>query len=142
MVKHRVVTVVRWTAHPARRRPAELALFAAVFFVTLAGIASLFESGFLTVLAAAILVLGVAPFLFPTRYQIDDQGVRQVRLGSCRERRWQDLRRLEIGSGAALVSPFARRSWLDRHRGLILYFDGADRDAVIAALRAHVPEGR
>jgi len=136
------VTVVRWTAHPARRRPAELALFAAVFFVTLAGIASLFQSGFFTVLAAAMLVLGVAPFLFPTRYEIDEQGVREVRLGHRRERRWQDLRRLEIGPGAALVSPFARRNWLDRHRGLILYFDGGDREAVIAALRARIAEAR
>jgi hypothetical protein len=105
---------------------------------TLGGIAYLFESGFLTVLSAAVLVLGVAPFLFPTRYEIVDEGVRETRLGHRRERRWADLRRLEVGAGAALVSPFARRSWLDRHRGLILYFDGGDREAVVAALRERI----
>jgi hypothetical protein len=132
---------LRWTAHPARRRPAELALFLAVSCVTLAGIAQLFQSGFLVVLAGAMLVLGVAPFLFPTRYQIDEQGVRQTRLGHQRGRSWTDLRRLEVGRSAALVSPFSRPSWLDRHRGLILYFDGGDRDQVIAALRARIPGG-
>jgi hypothetical protein len=138
VVKQRGVTV-SWTAHPARRRPAELALFVAVACVTLAGIGYLFESGFLTVLAGVFLVAGVAPFLFPTRYQIDDDGVKQVRLGHRRERRWADLRRVEVGSGAALVSPFARRRWLDRHRGLIVYFDGGDREQVIAALRERIP---
>ncbi len=130
---------VRWTAHPARHRPAELALFVAVGCITLAGVAWLFEDGFLTVLAGAFLVLGVAPFLFPTRYEIDEEGVRETRMGQRRERRWADLRRVEIGSGAALVSPFARRNWLDRHRGLILYFDGGDREQVIAALREKLP---
>jgi len=110
-----------------------------VFFVTLAGVANLFASGFLTVLAAVLLVAGLAPFLFPTHYQIDDQGVSGVRLGQRRSRSWAELRRVDIGPGAALVSPFARPSWLDRHRGILLYFDGADRDQVVAALRARLP---
>jgi hypothetical protein len=65
--------------------------------------------------------------------------VEQRRLLHTRSRRWADLRRVQVGTGAALVSPFARPSWLDRHRGLILYFDGpVDRDRVVGILRSKI----
>ena len=130
-----------WTAHPARRRPRELALVAAVLFLTTGAVLVAFESLFMTALAAVIVVLSIASFLFPTRYRISDEGIEERRLGMRRARRWVDLRRLEIGRGAALVSPFARKSWLDRSRGFLLLFDGADRQAVVAELRRRMGEG-
>lgn len=124
-----------WTAHPARRRPRDLALVAAVLFLTTGAVLVSFESLFMTGLAAVILVLSVASFLFPTRYRLSDEGIEERRMGVSRARRWAELRRLEIGPGAALVSPFARKSWLDRTRGFLLLFDGADRQAVVDELR-------
>jgi hypothetical protein len=128
-----------WTSHPARSRPRDVALVAAVVFLSAWAVMVGLESAFLAGLAAAILVLAVTPFLLPTRYTIDDDGVEAVRAFGRRRRRWADLRRLDVGPGAALVSPFAHRSWLDRQRGLLILFDGADRDAVIRALRARLP---
>jgi hypothetical protein len=129
---------VRWTAHPARRRPQDVFLVAAVVLVSAWAVLIALESAFLAALAAAILLLSVAPFLVPTHYRLDDDGVEERRLWSRKRRAWADLRRLQIGPGAALVSPFASRSWLDRHRGLLLYLDGADRDRVVAILRERV----
>ena len=37
-----------------------------------------------------------------------------------------------------LLSPFARPSWLDRSRGMNVMFDGGDRAAIVAAVRARV----
>jgi hypothetical protein len=132
-----------WTAHPARRRPRDVALVAAVLFLTAGAVLLSFRSVFLTALAVVIVVVSVAAFLFPTHYRLSDAGVEERRLGVRRTRRWQDLRRLQIGPGGALVSPFARPSWLDRRRGFLLLFDGADRDAVVAELRRRleVPRG-
>lgn len=127
---------VVWIAHPARSRPRDLALVATVFFLTLAGALTMTESVFLTAVAAVVLVAGVAPFLFPTEYKIDDWGLEARGLFRTRARPWSELRRLEVGPGAALVSPLARRSRLDRYRGIYLLFDSADRDRVVAALRA------
>jgi hypothetical protein len=131
-----------WTAHPARRRPRDLALVAAVLFLTTGAVLVSFESLFMTALAACIVILSVASFLFPTHYRLTDEGIEERRLGMRRARRWGDLRRLEVGPGAALVSPFARRSWLDKSRGFLLLFDGADRSAVVAELRRRIAEGR
>jgi hypothetical protein len=129
---------VRWTAHPARRRPQDVFLVAAVVMVSAWAVLVALDSPFLAGLAALILVLSVAPFLVPTHYRLDDDGVEERRLWTRKRRAWSDLRRLQVGPGAALVSPFASKSWLDRTRGILLYFDGADRDQVIAVLRERV----
>ena len=129
---------VRWTAHPARRRPQDAFLVAAVVMISAWAVLVTLGSAFLAALAAVILVVSVAPFLLPTHYRLDDDGVEERRLWTRKRRAWSDLRRLQVGPGAALVSPFARRSWLDRYRGLVLYFDGADRDRVVEVLRARI----
>lgn len=129
-----------WTAHPARRRPRDVALFCAVLLLTCGAVLSSLESLWLTGLAAVFLAVTVAPFLFPTHYRLTDEGIEERRLLRTRARRWADLRRLQVGPGAALVSPFAHPTWLDRHRGLVVYFDGAtDRDQVVAILREKIP---
>jgi hypothetical protein len=129
----------QWTAHPARRRPRELALVVGVVALTAAGVLATFDSGFLAILSVVILLLAVAPFLLPTRYTVTDDGIEAVRALGRRARAWKDLRRVEVGRDAALVSPFARPSWLDRQRGLLLLLDGADRDRVVAILRERIP---
>ena len=129
---------LRWTAHPARTRPQDVFLVAAVVLGSAWLVMETLGSGLLAGLAAVFLVVSVAPFLFPTHYVLDDDGVEQRRLWSRRRRAWSDLRRVQVGPGAALVSPFARRSWMDRHRGILLYLDGADRERVLAVLHERI----
>lgn len=134
----RAMPLAEWTAHPARSRPDRVWLVACVVLLTAGAVLASLQSAFLAALAVVILLVAVAPFLFPTRYVLTEDGIEERRLGRRRARRWEDLRRLQVGPGAALVSPFARKSWLDRHRGLIVMFDGADRDAVVAVLREKI----
>lgn len=132
---------VRWTAHPAKRRPQDLFLVGAVVLLSMWAVLVTLESPLLTGLAGVILLVSVAPFLVPTHYRLDDDGVEARRLWTCRRRVWRELRRVQVGRGAALVSPFARPSWLDRHRGVLLYFDGLDdagRGRVVDELRSRV----
>ena len=130
---------VRWTAHPARRRPNDVFLVVAVVLLASWAVMASLGSVFLAALAIVVLLAAVAPFLVPTHYRIDDEGVEERRLWTRKRRAWSDLRRAQIGPGAALLSPFARKSFLDRHRGLYLYFDGADRERVVAILRERIP---
>lgn len=126
-----------WTAHPARRRPHHVALlFAVTLFAAYAVLVAL-QSFFLCVLAIAILLASTASFWLPTHYQLDREGVRERRWGRRRTRPWADIRRLEIGPQAALISPFARPHALDRMRGMMIYFDGGPREEIVRQLRAH-----
>src|SRR5262249_662110 len=102
------------------------------------------RSAFLAGLAAAILLVSVRAFLVPTPYQLRPAapGARGARPAPRAFRAGGAPRRLQVGPGAALVSPFARKHWLERYRGMILYLDGLDgapRDEVIAALRRKIP---
>jgi len=129
------VILAEWTAHPAKRRPRDVALVTSVAFVFCGAVLSSLHSVWLTVLAAAVLLLALAPFLFPTHYQLTDEGVCERRFGRRRARKWEELRRVQVGSGAALVSPFTAPHRLDRYRGMLLYFDGGDRDSIVDILR-------
>jgi hypothetical protein len=134
------LAIYEWTAHPARRRPQDLMLFVAVAMFSAYAVLVSLDSAFLAALAIVILVITVMPFLAPTRYRLDGDGVSERRLGRKRFRAWTDLRRVQIGRGAALVTPFAKKSWMDRYRGIMLYLDGADRDRVVGLLRARIPK--
>lgn len=131
-----------WTAHPARRRPRDVALVLCVLFLTAAAVLALFQSLFFTVLAAVLLLASVAQFLLPTRYVLSADALEERRLWGSRRRRWEELRRVEIGARSALVSPFASPSFLDRTRGFVLLLDGvADRDQVVRILEEKVRGG-
>lgn len=127
-----------WTAHPAKDRPKDVALIVAVLFLTAGAVLMSFESVFLTVLAVAILIVAVSPFLFPTHYTITDVDVSERRLWVHKSRQWADLRRMQVGTGSVLVSPFSNPSWMDRHRGLVLMYGGVDRDELVELIRDKV----
>jgi hypothetical protein len=129
---------MRWTAHPARRRPQDAMLAICVIaFATYAVLVGM-QSPWLALVAAAMLLVAVSPFLARTHYRLDADGIAERRLFVTRTRRWSELRRLEIGRAAALVSPYTQRRWLDRYRGMTIWFDGGERDAVIRALEEHL----
>lgn len=130
--------MIAWTAHPAARRPKDVML--AIFVIALAAYAVLagMQSAWLAVIAVVFLGIAIAPFAMRTHYTLDDDGISERRGFVMRKRQWTELRRLEVGRAAALVSPYAKRRWLDRYRGITIYFDGGDRDAVIRELQARV----
>lgn len=127
--------MIEWTAHPAARRPQDVMLVMFVIAIASYAILISMQSAWLAVIAAILLVVATAPFLLRTHYRIDGDGVVERRGFVIRSRRWSELRRLDVGRTAALVSPYAQRRWLDRYRGITIYFDGSDRDAVIRALQ-------
>jgi hypothetical protein len=134
--------LAKWTAHPARRRPRDVALVASVVLLTMAAVLSAFQSIYFTVLAAVVLLISVSAFLFPTHYTVTDLAIEERRLFRTRRRPWQDIRRLAVGRDAAVASPFVQPTWLDRYRAIVIRFDGTDRDDVVRALEHRMAEQR
>jgi hypothetical protein len=130
--------LLQWTAHPARSRPRDLILVGGVVCLTAGAVLASLESGFLAVLAAAVLLIAIGPFLLPTRYTVTDERIEAVRAFTRRARRFSELRRVEVGRHFALVTPFARATWMDRYRGMMVLLDGCDRERVVALLREKV----
>ena len=133
---------LEWTAHPAKRRPQDAMLAACVICLAAYAILVSLQSALLAALAVVLLVVAIAPFLVPTRYRLEPEQLVERRLFVTRTRRWSELRRVEVGKTAALVSPYREARWLDRYRGITMILpqpgDGADRDAVVRELRDRV----
>lgn len=119
-----------------------MALVAAVTFLTAGAVLMSFQSLLFTAISIVIVLTSVASFVFPTHYRLSDRGIEERRLWTRRRRSWSDMRRLQIGGRAALVSPFARPNWLDRYRGFIVLFDGADKEVVVAELERRMQRDR
>ena len=126
---------ISWTVHPARQRPADAALAAAIVSLAAWAVLVSLHSLLLTGLAVAILLVATAAFWLPTTYILDDTSVTEQRLGRRRVRAWQELRRFTVGTRGALLSPFARPHWMERYRGMVLLF-GAQPAAPVQALLA------
>ena len=139
------MTQARWYVHPLALSPGRGALVA----LWMAGFTALvgwsFASAWWAAFALVVMAASTAGFWFPTRYEVDADGVGWRRLGGGRRRCWEDLRRFEEWPGGVLLSPFARPTVLDRVRGLELRFSGTgEREMVMSAVRTRIggDEGR
>lgn len=130
--------MLTWTAHPARRRPDQIALVAAVVLLSAWAVLVTLQAPWLALVGAGLLTISISPWWLPTHYTLDDDGIEERRWPRRRRRAWAELRRVEVGGRALLLSPFARASWLDRYRGITVQFEGGDRAAIVAAVRARL----
>ncbi len=129
-----------WTVHPARERP-----FAAVGAITIivlfAGATYVFsqrESWALFV--TVVFCLAMNRFFFPTvyRFTADDVAARFPLFGR-RTLRWDEARRVDLGSHAAWISPYRRPGWREHRRGVHILF-GRHRKRVLEELRLRAPD--
>jgi hypothetical protein len=126
--------------HPARDQPLRLALALTLIAAVVASLAAAWGGALFAALGAFVLLAAIAPFLFPTRYRLSEEGVEAEFLGQKRARPWREIRRVVPDRNGVLLSPFARPSLLDGPRGLYLRVGARapEREAVLAYVRAHV----
>jgi hypothetical protein len=89
------------------------------------------------VFSAAVLVLTLARYFFPTEYTLDETGVRARFLGIERARSWAEIRALYAHRDGVHLSPFGSPTALDPFRGIFLRFAG-NRDDVLRFCESHV----
>ena len=127
---------MNWVIHPARSQPGNAGL--AIGVIALVAIMVISSDGlFFGIFAAFFLAAAIAPFLLPTSYVLDDDGVELRRFGVVRRRSWGDLRRWVSGSQYLLLSPFSRPHMLDRTRGMLLDMRTAP-DGARALIEGHL----
>jgi hypothetical protein len=130
--------VAEWTISPWREDPARatFAVIAALLLWLLAAWLLPGERFLSTFMGVAVLVV-LAPGMTPTQCRVDDNGVGRRVLFAWDRRAWLQIRRARVSDAGLFVSPFARRSRLDRFRGLFLPVPrrAADSAPLLEALR-------
>ena len=113
--------MVEWTINPWREDPARAAfvVIAALLLWLLAAWLLPGERLLSTLMGLAVLVV-LAPGMTPTQCRVDGNGVARRVLFAWDRRAWPEIRRARVSVGGLFVSPVARRSRLERFRGLFL----------------------
>ena len=132
---------VEWTVRPWREDPAAVVrvVLAALLLWLLA--AWLLPGDRLLATLMGLAALGsLAPGMAPMQCRVDGDGVARRVLFAWDRRPWTEIRRVRVSDAGLFVSPFARRSRLDRFRGLFLPVPRRDATAgpLLAALRCEL----
>ncbi len=126
---------LRWTAHPAARQPTLVAVV--VLIAIAAGVLAIswVESLLFGLLATALVLGALLPFLLPTHYTLAGTRV-AIRTAAYRfERDLTAFRAFERSPRTVWLCTLSRRSVLDNYRGMPLYLSG-NAETVCDALRA------
>jgi hypothetical protein len=133
-------SVFAWQAHPARERRAG----ASAALIVIAGLTAAAYLSFgvaWAVLTVVVLVLALNRFFFPSRFEIDDQGI-TARYPLRRQRfQWRNLRRFVHDEHGGYLSTRARRSRFDAYSGMHLLF-GTKPETVIQQIQSRVQQNQ
>lgn len=132
---------MEWTVSPWRERRARAALATSAALLLWLLVVWLLPGERLLSTLLGLAVLGaLAPGMTPTRCRVDGTGIARRALFAWDRRAWPEIRRARVSAAGLFVSPLARRSRLDRFRGLFLPLprDGAAAAPLLEALRQEV----
>lgn len=123
-----------WTVHPLQRGGYRRTIFVLALILIPIGVVWVFEHFAWAVFATLFLLGTLSAYWLPSRFTLDDEGVEVQRWFWKRRLLWRDLKRVERDPNGLFVSPFAVRSRLDGHRGMLL-MEPPERDAVEMYIR-------
>lgn len=127
-----------WRAHPARERPAAAVLAVGVIGAFSACAWILMQSPWWSLLAAGVFVLVLRRFFFPSRFEVDDEGVTARYPMSTRRIRWADVRGFGLGNSGGTLSTRSRPSVFGPNRSISLIFSPGEAPRVLPVIRARV----
>ncbi len=114
---HNIELPLRWQTHRAAEEP--IKGVAVIVIIIIAGILSaiFMDSIFWGFFAVILLFFGLLRFFLPTYYAVDNAGIRENFLGVKRMASWRNFKRAVVVKKDVLLSPYPKRSFLDRFRG-------------------------
>ncbi len=127
-----------FTRHGSRPGTALCVLLAILLAAWLC--AELMEQPGWGVFAAGVLLVGCNRFFFPTRYELDAEGISARFPLKTARYPWAELRRFVFDEAGGFLSPRTKRSFLDEYRGVSVLF-GKNSEEVIRQICNLLPDG-
>ncbi|MFC1587171.1 hypothetical protein ACFL54_02575 [Planctomycetota bacterium] len=130
---------IEWVSFPVldEKRIKTLVLLAVIFAVSAAA-AFFFSFGY-GLISVLLLAVSLGRYFFPTRYRVDDSGVKTTFLGFTQLREWGIYARHVVHKDGIFLSPFQENSRLDSFRGLFVRFSPElDKEKVLIMVKRHI----
>lgn len=136
--RKKVPEEMAWRVHPLAESVWRSALLIGIITVTCIG-AWLF-TGWpgMAIVALIVLVISLAPYLFPVHYRMDSRGIEIVFLGVRSLRAWEELKNFYPHDVGVHLSTFRRPSGLDAFRGSFIRFAPGNGKLVLKFLEKHI----
>ncbi|MGB9742485.1 MAG: hypothetical protein ACP5JB_03860 [candidate division WOR-3 bacterium] len=126
-----------WCVHRAREQP--LKTFLVTVFIILFLLFTLFSFGpALTLVALLIISVATHTYFLPITYRLDSRGITIDKRIFSYTYEWSRFRRFFLTTGGVVLSPFARKNFLDNFRGVHLLLP-ADPAPIVQYLRQRFP---
>ncbi len=126
-----------WTVFPFKDEPRSAILISVFLFVLFV---YLYESwgAFYLFLGLVILLGSLWEFFTPVTYTFTESEIEVKTLFGKRAYKWKIYRNFLVDKKGVLLSPFERRTRLERFRGLSIRFDEDKRGEILAYVQRHV----
>lgn len=129
-----------WRIRLSDKEPAKRWGVAACAVLALVAGTLLFSGPLLGVVGFVIILAATAEFWLGVSYRTDAKGA-SARCGlSVTAMEWVEVKRAAITPDGVRLSPLATPSKLEPFRGMLLRFDSATRDSVIAFVQRNLPD--
>lgn len=133
--------IFEWTVHPPTRGGARRIIFILTVTLVPLGLLKAFDSAIWALFSLVFLLGTTAAYWLPTRFTITEDAIELKRWYWIRRKTFRELGRVELDPNGLFVSPFAKPSRLDGHRGMLL-MEPPQREEVLQYIRQRIAESR
>ncbi len=129
---------IRWRVHLLTENIWKSILLAAIIAGTCFGAWQWTNWPGMALLAFVVLVVSMAPYLFPIVYRVNSEGIEIWFLRIRTFRSWEEFRNFYPHTDGVHLSTFRKPSRLDAFRGSYIRFAPGNRDLVLRFLESHI----
>jgi hypothetical protein len=133
---------IRWRVHPLTENAWKSLLLWLIIAAT--GIGAYQWTGWpgMGAIAVVLLVVSMAPYIFPTNYLMDVDGIEITFIGVKRFREWTEFRNFLPHKDGVHLSTFKRPNAMEAFRGSYIRFKPGNREEVLRFLEKHIKKGQ
>jgi hypothetical protein len=129
---------MKWFVHPAKDNMTK-AVLVALFVVAFVVYIGIFIGVFWALFGFIVLFLSSYSFYFPTYYEITEDSIIIKGIFARQQRSLKEFKKILEGKNGVLLSPFRRKTFLNRFRGVFLFLP-PKRQEILGLLRERIEE--
>jgi hypothetical protein len=114
---------MKWSVHPAQKNNLKT-VFALFFIIVFLGFIAIFYSVFFCILGFILFFAALHSYFFPTKYEINEEHLIIKNIFFTQRRNLDEFKKVYRGKNGILLSPFTRKTFLNRFRGVFLLVPG------------------
>jgi hypothetical protein len=129
---------MKWSVYPAKAAPTKTILSLVFIFGFLVYV-TIISGIFWAIFGLIVLFFTLQPYYFPTSYEVNEKELLIKKLFYIQRRKLSEFKKVYVGKNGVLLSPFRRKTFLNRFRGVFLFLP-KENDEIVDFLKSVILE--